>query len=472
MSACSQCCVRAILEKNPTKLHEILNSGTLLSDSFYFFDDNKIVCVTKEKNNIHLHKKQIRELVRNSEIQFPDQIAINKKIEYQKAAGVGNEYDFVIPNNLTPATTLPCGHLNPDISNCTKSVLLRSLGSDISGGELALVSLLFLALECKNTSYLELLCLEGHIDPQKPLLYRNITRNIINQSDHMESVKTDMQISSTLAINKVLKEHKKEHFLVLARNCPAILDTWMIRGVELIRPLEYILLPNENDIEEFRVETIEVYFECGRDLNGEEPFKVFKHFSFEHNFDCFEMFKLLIELGSMNFSLKIFQIIVPSLVFFIKLLYHISPRLKTSLEGKSKRDTEEKQEREINEIIRILLSLGYGRNGPLIVDDHVLIMTRECFHYSCVILEAPPGAEISLDTVYRYTQYWLESNASKNPIAIDILRNALAKFDLGPLSLKEISRNTIRWAIRPVNFKQRALHLPLPESLKNFIIYA
>ncbi len=106
----------------------------------------------------------------------------------------------------------------------------------------------------------------------------------------------------------------------------------------------------------------------------------------------------------------------------------------------------------------LLLSLGLGRGPAPFETDRRLQAIRDFL--------AKPLSSIRNPRFFDPPADW-EAGLLR---ARALLAETVAQFDQSPLSLREQSRNAVSHALGGVRFQSRALHLPLPTSLEQFVI--
>ena len=196
--------------------------------------------------------------------------------------------------------------------------------------------------------------------------------------------------------------------------------------------------------------------------------------------DCFRAVEILIECGLMNFGTSVVLdtntphavlVLVTNCLltkyFLIKKFY--SEKNWEIFQGLIA--NYRRLESEIRGLYLQLLSLGFGRGPPEFETDPELIIEKECIELGFAGMSWEQS-QLSFKTgkISKATEEWLNnSQGTERRHLTELLKEIVARFE-SPLSLRELARNRIRYAIGGVRFKVQVSTLHLPEALKSFVI--
>ena len=207
--------------------------------------------------------------------------------------------------------------------------------------------------------------------------------------------------------------------------------------------------------------------------------------SIRHHIHCFlSKIEFLIENGLMNFAIEYLKKKQSILVILATIWQILQNDHSRSNQGKKPSKLVQEvnynltfQERS-ERLIKVFLSLahGHGSDVSYLECDTNLQLTRECLHYSDLLISAKDSSKnkdpMESPVVFDSSQLCLSKvkSASREPACVQLLRNAVTQFDECPLLLKELCRNRIRWSLGGCKFKERIRELKLPSILYDFVL--
>ena len=197
--------------------------------------------------------------------------------------------------------------------------------------------------------------------------------------------------------------------------------------------------------------------------------------------DCFRAAEILIECGLMNFGTSIMlQMTSPHsvLVLVTSALLSKYASIKNYYSEKNWLTFQRliAEYRNLESLIRglylQLVSLGFGRGPPEFETDPGLIVERESLELGFAGMNvAERRFSFNTGKISTAIELWLNySRGAERRHVKELLMKIVASFSDSPLSLRELARNRIRYAIGGVRFKVQISTLPLPQALKSFVL--
>ena len=304
--------------------------------------------------------------------------------------------------------------------------------------EVIVGSLVLLAVDADNPEFLRLLVDKGNINlngtRRDPELILESRTNAEGQE-----LKTDIISKCGSALGLAIDELNKKRITKLITIEPELLYTSLRGAVNLYYncfqfPLIYLIRRGPPWINLYSH-----FIDLGIDVNRSpykesRPLNAFTYLD-KWNINEIEVgLKTFIQNGLMNFSMYPFSGTRCSLLLILLSQYEKSSNTSNNIDFK-----------EVQSMLHILISLGFGRGPVEYESDRNLVREREYF-----------GIQ--------------ENKPNKNARSLKIVENLINCFDSELLSLKELCRNSLRLSIGGIRFKERVEQLPLPSTVKNFII--